>query len=134
MRAGATTQWTAIGVALLCLAPAAGNIGSCGQEAVALDARKFLELKATIDCSQCTECAISSAACSAACEGAVPADATFPDGCLPLVHDGEVCLDALIAASCDDYGRYTADQGATIPTECNFCPLNEAREPDRGEE
>ena len=26
------------------------------------------------------------------------------------------------AASCGDYESYVADQGATVPTECNFCP------------
>jgi hypothetical protein len=130
MRAG-VAKWTVIGVALLCLAPAAGNIGSCGQDAEPLDARKFLQLKAAIDCARCTECALFTAAC-ASCQDEVPADASFPEGCLPLVHDGEVCLDALGAASCDDYARYTADEGATIPTECNFCPLDDAGEPDRG--
>jgi hypothetical protein len=46
-----------------------------------------------------------------------------------LVHDGEVCLNALDAASCDDYEQYVANQGATIPTECNFCPLDAAGNP-----
>ena len=121
-------------LALLCLAPSAGNIGSCGQEAVALDAAKFLAVKASIDCSSCTECGLTTQVCAAACAGEVPEDAAFPDGCLPLVHDGEVCLDALGAASCDAYARYVADEGATIPTECNFCPLDDEGQPDTGEE
>jgi hypothetical protein len=134
MKRTASSRCAAIGIALLCLAPGAGNIGSCGQAAEPLDARKFLELKASIDCSRCDECQIASGVCTAACEGEVPAEAAFPQGCLPLVHDGEVCLDALIAAACDDYARYTADQGATIPTECNFCPVDAAGQPDRGTE
>ncbi len=118
--------------ALLCLAPTAGNIGSCGQEAVALDAGKFFANKQYIDCTQCTECALFTAQCEAAC-GAAAVTGEFPEDCLPLVHDGEVCLDALRVASCDDYALYVADQGATIPTECNFCPLDGTGQPDRGD-
>ena len=49
---------------------------------------------------------------------------TFPVNCYPVVHDGEVCLDALQVASCADYASFKADQGSTIPTECVFCPLD----------
>lgn len=126
-----------IGAALLLvlsMAPAAGNIGSCGQEAEVLDAYKFLVAKANIDCSRCTECTLFTEQCSAACSAPVSLDVAFPEPCLPLVHDGEVCLDALHAASCDDYASYVADVDATIPTECNFCPLDENGEPIRGDE
>lgn len=119
---------------VLSMAPAAGNIGSCGQEAEALDAYKFLVAKANIDCSRCIECQLFTEQCNAACTEEVSIEVAFPEPCLPLVHDGEVCLDALHAASCDDYAGYVADVGATIPTECNFCPLDEQGLPDRGDE
>ncbi|APR78138.1 Hypothetical protein A7982_03485 [Minicystis rosea] len=107
-------------------APTAGDIGSCNQKASDLDAAKFFGAKQTIDCQRCTECTelLDSPACQAACGQAVPL--SFPTGCYPLVHDGEVCLNALQVASCDDYRfyilGYTGDPNATIPTECDFCP------------
>lgn len=131
------TRSQKIGAALLLvfsMAPAAGNIGSCGQEAEVLDANKFLAAKANIDCARCAECTLFTAVCTAACNDPPPTDAAFPEPCLPLVHDGEVCLDALHAASCDDYASYVADSGATIPTECNFCPVDENGRPTRSDE
>jgi hypothetical protein len=118
---------------LFCLAPTAGNIGSCGQEAVLLDESKFFANKQYVDCSRCTECAIFTGQCDAAC-GPIAVVGQFPEGCFPLVHDGEVCLDALGVADCDDYASYMADQGATTPHECNFCPLDANGQPDRGSE
>lgn len=118
---------------LFCLAPTAGNIGSCGQEAAVLDEGKFFANKQFIDCSRCTDCAVFTAQCARAC-GDIAVIGTFPEGCVPLVHDGEVCLDALQVASCDDYASYMADEGATIPTECDFCPLDADGQPKRGEE
>ncbi|MFT3771904.1 MAG: hypothetical protein QM820_41375 [Minicystis sp.] len=102
-------------------APTAGDIGSCNQTAVDLDAAKFFDAKQTVDCKRCDACGLTSGACQLACGPAQPA--AFPKGCYPVVHDGEVCLDALQAASCADYQSYMADQGATIPTECDFCPV-----------
>ncbi len=128
MRRGA-----AIFLLVFCAAPTAGNIGSCGQEAVELDDAKFFANKQYVDCTRCTECAIFTQACEAAC-AAVTVVGEFSEGFFPLVHDGEVCLDALDVASCDDYASYMADQNATIPTECNFCPLDQDGQPKRGEE
>ncbi|NUP04681.1 MAG: hypothetical protein HOW73_01320 [Polyangiaceae bacterium] len=121
----------AIAIAVVCMAPSAGNIGSCGQDAEALDPQKFLAAKNTVDCQACLDCGLTTVVCDQACDGVVPPSASFPGGCLPLVHDGEVCLDALSASGCDDYASFVADQGATIPTECNFCPVDEAGNPDR---
>ncbi len=118
---------------VFCLAPTAGNIGSCGQEAVLLDADKFFANKQYVDCSRCTECAIFTGQCDLAC-GKIALVGVFPEGCFPLVHDGEVCLDALGVASCDDYASYMADEAATTPYECNFCPLDAEGQPDRGDE
>ncbi|WP_437738116.1 hypothetical protein [Sorangium sp. So ce1335] len=113
------------GVAALLLlvgvAPVVGDIGSCGQAPDELDPYKFFALKANIDCAQCEACGLHTRACAAACdpEGAPE----FPPGCYPLVHDGEVCLRKLQLAGCDEFSAYAADEGPSIPTECNFCPL-----------
>jgi hypothetical protein len=108
-------------VALFFLAaPTAGDIGSCGQRADDLDAAKFFAQKQTLDCQRCGECAIASDTCKLACGPTL--SLAFPAGCYPVVHDGEVCLDALQVSSCAEYASYMADQGATIPTECDFCP------------
>lgn len=108
-------------VALFFLAaPTAGDIGGCSQIAEDLDPAKFFDAKQRLDCVRCMECHFDTDTCTRACGEAV--NPGFPDGCYPLVHDGEVCLDALEAASCDDYTSYVADQGSTVPTECDFCP------------
>jgi len=106
-------------------APTAGDIGSCGQSADDLDALKFFAAKGGTDKKRCDECELHTAVCEELRQGKVRTIA-FADGCFPLVHDGEVCLDALLAASCDDYASYVADQGAIVPTECNFCPPRDA--------
>jgi hypothetical protein len=108
-------------VALLTAAPTAGDIGSCGQKVVPLDLDKYTRDKEIIDCSRCGECGLTTKACAKACDKKLDV-VPFPDGCVPLVHDGEVCLDALTVASCSDYAKYEADVGPTIPTECDFCP------------
>jgi hypothetical protein len=119
-----------LGVAALALlaAPTAGDIGSCGQEVVELDARKFFQETEFIDCCQCARCGFATQTCSDACTPGLVQD-SFPEGCLPLVHDGEVCLNALRAAGCGEYGAYVDDLAPTVPTECNFCPLGGPPEP-----
>ncbi|EYF08009.1 hypothetical protein [Chondromyces apiculatus] len=108
-------------LALFVAAPVAGDIGSCGQTPEDLDAFKFFAIKAQIDCVKCQECGLLTEACAQAC-AATPEDDAFPAGCYPLAHDGEVCLNALDFAGCSAYAEYMADEGATTPTECNFCP------------
>jgi hypothetical protein len=109
-------------VALLCAAPVPGDIGSCGQPVQRLDPTRFFTARKTIDCRRCTECALGTKTCAVACTQAPPDFLAFPTDCEPLVHDGEVCLRALLYASCDDYASYVADQSPVVPTECNFCP------------
>ena len=109
-------------------APTAGDIGGCGQEAVLLDAGQFFEIKQVVDCQRCTECALFTRACDRACS-TTRAEGGFPEGCFPLVHDGEVCVRALESASCSDYAEFVADSSPTIPTECDFCPVDEAGQP-----
>lgn len=104
-----------------CAAPVPGDVGGCGQQAVQLDAGAFFSSKQGIDCERCTECGLSNKTCEQACAGG-PVPVEFSVGCIALVHDGEVCLRALEAASCNDYASYVRDQGASTPTECDFCP------------
>lgn len=116
---GSRAAWL-VGVGL-CLAPAPGDIGGCGQTARDLDPDAFFRSKQSIECSRCSECGLSTPACERACEGeAVPSE--FPPGCYPLVHDGTVCLRALTQASCSDYRRVVGEP-QQVPSECNFCPL-----------
>jgi hypothetical protein len=112
-----------LGIAILffAAAPTAGDIGGCGQAENDLDPRKFFAAKQGVDCARCNACGLTTNACGKACSpGLLISD--FPPGCVPLEHDGEVCVDALAAAGCSDYVHYMADEASTIPTECNFCP------------
>jgi len=102
------------------LAATPGDIGSCNEAPDALDPNKFFASKQAIDCQRCTQCDIVTETCLKSCTPLL--GGTFPTGCYPLVHDGEVCLDALLAASCSAYQGYVADEGSTVPTECDFCP------------
>lgn len=111
---------------LFCAAPTPGDVGGCGQEAVDLDPGVFFASKQAIDCDRCRECGFASDLCLEACDESTPIPRDFPEGCFPLVHDGEVCLRALIHASCGEYERYVRDGAPETPSECNFCPLEEA--------
>jgi hypothetical protein len=122
-----------IALVLLSAAPSVGNLGSCGQQAELLDAEKFFRAKAAVDCNRCSECGFATSACRDACEQRLDAD-VFPEGCYPLVHDGEVCLDALDASACGTFEAFVAEEGATFPTECNFCPIDDQGQPDTEEE
>lgn len=109
------------------MAPVVGDVGSCGQEVEDLDAYKFFYVKESIDCDRCNECGILTRACGEACD--LTPEAAFPEGCYPLIHDGEVCLHALQEASCGEYKGYMADDAPKTPTECNFCPPEEGPAP-----
>jgi hypothetical protein len=104
-----------------CAAPVPGDVGGCGQEVQELDRETFFWSLQRIECDHCRECGLSTDACQRAC-GDVLVQSEFPENCLPLVHDGEVCLRALNDGSCDDYRGYMSDSDPSIPTECNFCP------------
>jgi hypothetical protein len=108
-------------LAALCAAPTPGDIGGCGQHAQPLDSQTFFELKRERDCQKCTECQFTTEYCKSVCSADYELP-TLPEGCVPLVHDGEVCLDALEAAGCDEYRDYVSDQGRLAPSECQFCP------------
>jgi hypothetical protein len=112
----------ALGVLVFCTAPTPGDVGGCGQKPDNLDPPTFFATKKAIDCSRCQECGIVTQTCIDACDGDVGWDTEFPEGCFPLVHDGEVCLRALQYASCGDYEGYVVDANPSTPSECNFCP------------
>ena len=118
--------WRLLGTAftvLLCAAPVPGDIGSCGQPVQRLDAERFFGAEKVVNCRRCGECALSTKTCARECDKKIPPQqSSFPADCSPLVHDGEVCLRALLDASCDDYASYVADEAPEVPTECNFCP------------
>jgi hypothetical protein len=103
------------------MGPTVGDIGSCSQEVDALDPALFFAIKARIDCTRCGDCGLSTTPCQTACTASSPT--SFLRGCRPLVHDGEVCLHALLHASCDDYASYADETRPTAPSECQFCPL-----------
>jgi hypothetical protein len=114
--------WPAIMTALLCAAPVPGDIGGCGENVELLDAPRFFAGKKNVDCQRCSECGIGTSACTLACSRRPPENEAFAERCAPLLHDGEVCLRALLAASCDDYEAYVDDRSPTVPSECDFCP------------
>lgn len=107
---------------LFCMAPTPGDVGGCGQQPAELEPAVFFASKANIDCQRCAECGLSSVSCTTACSFSEQSPSEFPVDCVPLVHDGEVCLRALINAGCADYASFMSDTRATVPTECNFCP------------
>jgi hypothetical protein len=104
-----------------CAAPVPGDVGGCGQDPQQLHPATFFWSLQGIQCDHCRECQLQTAACTRACAD-VMLQTDFPKDCVPLVHDGEVCLRALQDGSCDDYREYMSDSAPSIPTECNFCP------------
>lgn len=110
-----------LGLGVLCAAPTPGDVGGCGQHPEALDGPTFFARKRALDCERCADCDYHSEFCGDAC--AFPDEVpSFPTGCEPLVHDGEVCLNAIESASCSEYKDYSKDQGRLSPSECQFCP------------
>ena len=121
-RSGRAALGRLVAVLLLFVAaPTVGDIGSCTEAEDDLDAAKFFQTKAAIDCLRCGDCGLSTALCKKACSPQAPPG--FPTGCAPLVHDGEVCLNALERASCGSYEGFMNPAAPTVPTECDFCPV-----------
>ena len=101
--------------------PTVGDVGGCGRTATELDEAAFGHGRKVVDCRRCTACGFGTARCTRACDAKAPNDAVFPATCRPLRHDGEACLDALLAASCSDYATYVDDTAPAVPSECEFC-------------
>lgn len=108
-------------LAALCMAPTAGDVGGCGREATELDVDDFARARKEEDCERCRACSIDNARCARACDPAKPPDIGLPATCKPLRHDGEVCLRALHAASCETFATYVDDVAPATPSECEFC-------------
>jgi hypothetical protein len=117
--------WTLAGaiLALLCMAPTAGDVGGCGTEVTALDPRAFALARKDEDCNRCRECDLRSPRCGRACDPTKDVDTSIPPTCQPIRHDGEVCLRALRSASCDAYASYVDDVAPATPSECEFCKV-----------
>ncbi|MFO0677638.1 MAG: hypothetical protein U0169_13975 [Polyangiaceae bacterium] len=111
------------------MAPTVGDVGGCGAAPEDMSSALFANERKLVDCKRCTECAIDTARCRRACTPNAPTDTVIPKTCRPLVHDGEVCLRALEAASCSSYSRYVADDLPSTPSECAFCRFED---PDGG--
>lgn len=106
---------------LLCAAPTAGDVGGCGRTVSDLDTTRFANARKLEDCERCTSCGLSTQTCARACDPKQPSNVLIPETCRPLLHDGEVCLRALEAASCSDYASFVDDLAPSNPSECEFC-------------
>jgi hypothetical protein len=104
-------------------APTVGDVGSCGRTATDLDPPAFAAARKDVDCRRCTECGLRTQTCRSACDPKGVSEVGWPPSCHPLQHDGEVCLRALQAARCTDYGTFVQDVAPTLPTECDFCRI-----------
>ncbi|MDB4939249.1 MAG: hypothetical protein JWP87_6221 [Labilithrix sp.] len=109
--------------ALLVMAPTVGDTGACGRTATELDRDRYANARKLQDCERCRECGLDTARCLRACDKTQLPEIALPATCRPLYHDGEVCLRALAAASCDTYATYVDDESAATPTECDFCQV-----------
>lgn len=115
----------AIVLAVFVAAPTVGDIGGCGGTDERLDAKKFFAERFRVECDRCKECGYSTPACRRACDRRTVVPGSFPAGCTPVVHDGEVCLRAIEALSCDGFAD-VVDPQPIVPTECDFCPEPES--------
>jgi hypothetical protein len=108
----------------LTAAPTAGDIGGCGRDAELLDVDVFARARKEEDCRRCNDCGIGSDRCRRSCDDKELPVIEIPQTCKPLRRDGEVCLRALRAASCDDYEGYARDEAPSTPSECQFCRVS----------
>ena len=111
----------AAALGVLLMAPTVGDTGGCGRTISELDRDAYANARKLEDCERCQECGLDTARCGRACDSKEPPEIALPLTCRPLYHDGEVCLRALGAASCDTYATYVDDDGPATPTECDFC-------------
>lgn len=110
-----------IALGVLLMAPTVGDTGGCGRTASELDHDRYANARKLEDCLRCQECALDTARCLRACDPKALPEIALPQTCRPLYHDGEVCLRALAAASCDTFATYVDDEAPASPGECNFC-------------
>ena len=105
----------------LSMAPTVGDTGGCGRTATELDRDRYASARKLEDCERCEECGVGTARCLRACDPTQLPEIALPPTCRPLYHDGEVCLRALGAASCETFASYVADGASATPSECEFC-------------
>jgi hypothetical protein len=117
----ARTAALAAVAALFLMGPTPGDVGACGRTAAELDKNAYAESRKLVECSRCQECGIDGDLCRRACDPAQPPTTQLPATCRPIVHDGEVCLRAMRAASCSTFATYVDDAAPQAPTECDFC-------------
>lgn len=110
-------------LAAMCMAPTAGDVGGCGRTATELDPDDYADARKEEDCDRCRACGIDNARCRRACDPKQPPDIDLPATCKPLRHDGEVCIRALHAASCETFATYVDDVAPAAPSECEFCRI-----------
>jgi hypothetical protein len=110
-------------LAVMCMAPTAGDIGGCGKTATDLDPDDYAFARKSEDCQRCRQCAITNARCTRACDLTKAPDVELPSTCKPVRHDGEVCLRAIDAVSCEKFATYVDDFAPATPSECDFCRL-----------
>jgi hypothetical protein len=103
------------------MAPTVGDVGGCGRQATELDGEDFAYARKEEDCERCEECAITTERCRRACDESRLPDVALPSTCRPVRRDGEVCLRALRAASCETFASYVDDVAPRTPSECEFC-------------
>jgi hypothetical protein len=110
-------------LAPLVAAPTVGDVGSCGAPAEPLGAPEFFSARLSLECNRCKDCGYGGRTCTLVCDDVAKKDfpRAFPEGCHPVVHDGEVCLHAIEALSCSAFGDLVSD-APIVPTECDFCP------------
>lgn len=114
-------------LSVLAAAPTVGDVGGCNEQADALGPEKFFAARLESECMQCRACGLEAlAGCRRACDPKTKVPQTFPAGCRPLVHDGEVCLRAIEALSCDAFADVVASS-PIVPSECDFCPAEAAQ-------
>jgi len=108
-------------LALCAAAPTVGDVGGCNEGTDPLDANRFFAGRLQIECDRCRECGFNTSACKRACDKKTIVPSSFPAGCRPLAHDGQVCLRALEALSCNGFADVVSSP-SEVPTECDFCP------------
>ncbi|MBK7396261.1 MAG: hypothetical protein IPJ34_08160 [Myxococcales bacterium] len=114
-------------LSVLAAAPTVGDVGGCNEQADALGPEKFFTARLESECMQCRACGLETlAGCRRACDLKTKVPQTFPTGCRPLVHDGEVCLRAIEALSCEAFADVVA-ASPIVPPECDFCPAEAAQ-------
>jgi len=117
----AAVALAALAFLVLGTGPTVGDVGGCGRTATELDEARFGRARKVVDCQRCRDCSLFAMRCTRACDATSPNDVAFPATCRPLLHDGEVCLHALLVASCGDYTMYVDDDAPAVPSECEFC-------------